>query len=379
MTTEPDKLALVLTGGGARAAYQVGFLRSLARSFPDLRFPIVTGVSAGAINAAFLANSTEDFPKTVERLTEFWSRITIDEVFRTDFVTLGINMLRWAVQLTSGGTQRTPHIHALVDTAPLRRFLRDAFGANGGPLTGIDENIRCGRLSAVGITTTNYATDQSITWIQGDGRTIWERPGNRSRSTQLTVEHIMASCALPLFFPAAQLEGAWHGDGGLRTISPLSPAMQLGANRIIAVSTRYARSQAEADQPTTLGYPPLATVAGVLLDTVFLDMLDHDAMNVRQLNQLLIDHPRRAETGWRTVELILQRPSKNLESLAHEFEEELPATFRFATRGLGTLQTNHANLLATLLFQPDYIRRMIEIGESDGEQRRAEMAEFLGR
>lgn len=373
------KLALVLAGGGARAAYQVGILRSLARNFPDLQFPILTGVSAGAINAAFLANSTEDFPHAVARLTELWTSLTVDQVFRTNFSALGANMLRWAARLATGGAQLTPRTRSLVDTAPLRRFLHDAFGADGGPLTGIDENIRRGRLFAVGITTTSYATGQSSTWVQGDGLVMWERPGRRSRPAKLTVEHVMASCALPLFFPAAQLENAWHGDGGLGMTAPLSPALHLGADRMIAISTRYARSQSEADQPTTVGYPPPATVLGVLLDTVFLDTLDYDAMNIHRINDLLREHPDIGGAGGlRSVELLLQRPSLNLESLAHEFEAELPRSFRFATRGLGTRQTSRADLLATLLFEPGYIRRMIEIGEHDGEARRAEIAAFLG-
>jgi NTE family protein len=380
MTAEPAKLALVLAGGGARAAYQVGFLRSLARAFPDLRFPILTGVSAGAINAAFLANSTEDFPRAVERLTELWTSLTVDQVFRTNFSALGANMLRWIARLTTGGVRLTPATRGLVDTAPLRHFLHDAFGADGGPLTGIDANIRRGRLFAVGITTTSYATGQSNTWVQGDGLSMWERPGRRSRPAILTVEHVIASCALPLFFPAAQLENTWHGDGGLGMTAPLSPALHLGADRMIAISTRYARNQTEADEPTTLGYPPPATVLGVLLDTVFLDTLDYDAMNIRRINQLLREHPGIGNArGLRPVELLLQRPSQNLESLAHEFEADLPRSFRFATRGLGTRQTSRADLLATLLFEPGYIKRMIEIGERDGDLRREEIARFLGR
>ncbi len=377
MNGKTSRLALVLAGGGARAAYQVGFLRSLARAFPELRFPILTGVSAGAINAAFLANSTEEFPQAVEQLADLWLRLTPAQVFRTDFAALGANMLRWVAHLTSGGAPLTPRVRGFVDTAPLRAFLQGAFGADGGPLTGIDENLRSGRLQALGITTTSYATGQSITWVQGNGLTMWERPGRRSRRTQLTVEHIMASCALPLFFPAAQLEHTWHGDGGLRQTAPLSPALHLGAERIIAISTRYARSLSEADQPTTLGYPPLATMLGVLLETVFLDMLDADAAYLHRLNQLLAQQPQTAEMGLRTVDLQLQRPAQNLERLAHEFECELPRPFRWAIRGLGTRQTSRADLLATLLFEPGYIRRLIAIGERDGEERRAELAGFL--
>ncbi len=379
MSGAAPKLALVLAGGGARAAYQVGFLRSLARAYPDLQFDIVTGVSAGAINAAFLANSTDDFPRTVDRLTEIWTDISLDQVFRTDLVSLGTNLLRWAARLTFGGSRLSPPVRGLMETSPLRVMLERAYGTNGEPFKGIEENLRSGRLKAVSISTTSYGTRQAISWVQGDGLTMWERPGRRSRPARLSVEHVMASCALPLFFPAVELENAWHGDGSLLMTAPLSPALHLGADRLIAVSTRYPRSQSESDKPTSHGYPPPAAVLGVLLDMVFVDMLDHDAMNLRRVNQLLRDNHRGTETGLRPVEVSLVRPSQSLEVIAKEFEQGLPRGFRFLTRGLGTRQTNRADLLATLLFQPGYVRRLIEIGEHDGDQRRGEIAKFLRR
>jgi len=372
------KLALVLAGGGARAAYQVGFLRSLARAFPDLQFPVITGVSAGAINAAFLANSTDDFPRTVERLTSLWTNLTIDQVFRTDFATVGTNMLRWALRLTLGGAPLAPRTHGLVNTDPLRDYLRNAYGTTQGMLTGVETNLRNGRLKAVGITTTSYTTGETNTWVQGEDLKMWERPGRRSRPTRLSVEHVMASSALPLIFPAVEVDGSWHGDGGMGLIAPLSPALHLGADLIMAVSTRFPRPRIEPDRSVPASYPPPASVVGVLFDTVFLDTLDHDALTVRRVNQFLARQPAGIEEGVRPVELLLQRPTQNLEHLAHEFETELPRAFRFATRGLGTRETSRAGLLATLMFAPGYIRRMIEMGERDGDQRRAEIATFLG-
>ncbi len=380
MTNDPARLALVLGGGGARAAYQVGFLRSLARAFPDLHFPILTGVSAGAINAAHLANSLDDLPRSVERLTELWQGITVDQVFRTDLPTLGMTMLRWALRLVSGGVTLSPPTRGLVNTAPLHRFLRHALASPDGMLRGIDENIRRGRLAAIGITTTNYGSGQSVTWAQGEAIPMWERPGRHGMLTTLTVDHIMASCALPLFFPAVQLGDDWHGDGGLRLTAPLSPAMHLGAERMIVLSTHYAGDAVAGRRPViSRGYPPPATVIGLLLESVFMDMLDHDVQTTQRLNRLVIDHPHAAETGVRPVEVLLVRPSQDLGRMANKFESELPRTFRFVTRGLGTRETRRADLLATLLFQPGYIARMIEVGEQDGDRRREEVAAFLGR
>jgi NTE family protein len=377
----PDSgsLALVLAGGGARAAYQVGFLRSLARHFPELEFPILTGVSAGAINAAHLANSRESLPDSVRQLTELWENLTIDQVFRTDMPALALTMARWAMRLVSGGVKFSTPARGLVDTTPLRRFLEQALNTHDGFLHGIEENIRNGRLSAIGLTTTNYTNGDSNTWIQSSAITNWEVPGRRSVNARLGIDHIMASCALPLFFPAAKIGHDWHGDGGVRLTAPLSPALHLGARRMIAVSTQYAGPRAGALSQTPRDYPSPATIIGLLLDSIFLDMLDYDALTIQRVNTLLEAHPSPKETGLHPVKLLLIRPSQDLSVIANEFESELPATFRFVTRGLGTQETRRADMLATLMFQPGYIRRMIAIGEKDGDKRHEEVAEFLAR
>ncbi|CAM2987613.1 patatin-like phospholipase family protein [Rariglobus hedericola] len=374
---DPVKLALVLAGGGARAAYQVGFLRSLAKSFPELEFPIMTGVSAGAINVAHLANNCGTLPVAVEELTDLWESITIDQVFRTDLPALVFTMLRWAMRLVSGGVNLSTPAHGLVDTDPLRAVLEKALAPGGGPLSGIGNKLRSGHLSAVGITTTNYTTGQSNSWVQGEHLNMWERPGRRSFSTELTVDHIMASCALPLFFPAGKIGHDWHGDGGVRLTAPLSPALHLGARRMIAISTQYAGDPSARISNEPRAYPPPATIIGLLLDSIFLDMLDYDALSIERVNSLLASHPSAHETGLHPVDLLLIRPSMDLSVIANEFESELPRTFRFATRGLGTRETRRADMLATLMFQPGYIRRLIALGEADGDRRHDEIARFL--
>ena len=288
-------------------------------------------------------------------------------------------MLRWALRLVSGGAQLAPPTRGLVDTAPLDRFLRKALNSPDGTLRGIDANLRYGRLSAVGITTTNYGTGDSITWAQGCDIPTWQRPGRQSMMTTLTVDHIMASCALPLFFPAVQLGDDWHGDGGLRLTAPLSPALHLGAQKMIAISSQYTPGRSEASPGRPHGYPPPATIIGLMLESVFIDMLDADALVMHRLNHVLSGHPRGTESGIHPVELLLVRPSRDLGAIANQFERELPRTFRFVTRGLGTRESRRADLLATVLFQPRYIARMIRIGEEDGESRREEIKRFLGR
>ena len=187
----------------------------------------------------------------------------------------------------------------------------------------------------------------------------------------------MASAALPLFFPAIDVDGAWYGDGGIRLTAPLSPAVHLGARRIMAVSTRYARSRQEADMPMVAGYPPPAQVVGVLLNAVFLDLLDNDALRLDQINELLDHLPPQARDGLRHIDLLILRPSQDLGRLANEYENDLPRTFRFLTRGLGSRETRSNDMLSLLMFQPDYIARLIELGETDARARASAVEAFL--
>ena len=187
----------------------------------------------------------------------------------------------------------------------------------------------------------------------------------------------MASAALPLFFPAIQIGDEFFGDGGVLLAAPLSPALHLGAEKILAISTRYDRSAAEARVHATTGYPPPAQVLGVLLNSVFLDLLDQDALRLERLNHLIGQVPRPGRDGLRPVQLLVLRPSVDLGRLANEFEPDLPWTFRFLTRGLGTRQTRNSDLLSLVLFQPDYVHRLIGLGEADAEARADEIDAFI--
>jgi NTE family protein len=211
-TPDLGELALVMGGGGARGAYQVGLLRYLARRYPSLRLPILTGVSAGAVNVAHLAQHTGTFSAAVTSLERLWRSLSPDQVFRVDPPALFANFFRWGVRLVSGGTVPETQTRGLVDTAPLRSFLTHALMPNEGVLAGIDQNIARGSLRAVALSTTDYGTGQSIVWMQGRNIEEWERPKRRSIATRLTVDHVMGSAALPFFFPAVRIEDSWHGD-----------------------------------------------------------------------------------------------------------------------------------------------------------------------
>lgn len=370
-------LAIVLTGGGARAAYQVGFLRCLARRLPDARFPIITGVSAGAINAAFLASYRGDLPRAADKLSELWLGLTIDRVFRTDLPALTRNLLRWGIRLVSGGSPIGPQVRGLVDTSPLECYLRENFGSEESEIPGIEENLEEGVLDTIALTTLDYSSGKTIVWVQGREISGWERPNRRSVQTQLSIDHVMASAALPLLFPAVRLGNSWFGDGGMRLSAPLSPALHLGASRILAISTRYRRSRAEADEAAVVGYPPPAQIAGKLMNSIFLDALDEDLHRAERFNDLLQSVPPDKRGTMRRVESLVLRPSQDLGKLAAGYEMDLPRGFRFLTRGLGAHETKSADFLSLLMFQPDYIGELIAIGEADAEARKEEIKALM--
>ena len=364
MSEPGGKLAIVLTGGGARGAYQAGVLRGIARHLPELRFPIITGASAGAINAVYLAQHPGTSREAAEGLCQVWENIEFSDVFRVDALCLARSAAAWLARLGLGLGQLGSNVQGLLDTGPLRQLLRRELGTEG-EIEGIARNLAAGRLDAAALMTVNYSTGQTVSWVQGRDIETWERPARRSRPTALTVEHVMASAALPLMFPAVQLDGSWYGDGSIRMAAPLSPALHLGADRIFAISTQYPRSQAEADKPSFASYPPPAQIAGNLLNAIFLDVLDQDVQRLQRLNKLLRKLPEAQREGLRPVDIVVMRPSQDLGRLSAQFEPRLPKSFRFMTRNLGTRETESPDSLSLLMFQEDYVHHLIEVGERD--------------
>jgi len=380
VTSRPS-LAFVLGGGGARAAYQVGVLRFIASRHPDLAPGILTGVSAGAINAVHLASRPGSFADSVAHLTDLWLGLRIDKVFKVGPLGLSSRVSGWGARLLSGGSPQAPRVRSMVDTAPLRTFLEGALQPDEhGRLPGIARNLHAGRLDAAALTASSYTTGRSVTWVEhreGCGVLGWESPTPHRESGCLRLDHVMASASLPFFFPAVEVEGAWYGDGGIRLTAPLSPAIHLGARRIVAVSTRFAGAYDDAERRATGSYPPPAQVAGVLMNAIFLDLLDADAVRLQQFNELVDRLPEGERGPWRHIDLLVLRPSRDLGRLANEFEADLPRAFRFLVRGLGSRQTRSNDMLSLLMFQPDYLARMVELGEADALARADEIDRFL--
>jgi NTE family protein len=285
--------------------------------------------------------------------------------------------MRFGMRLVSGGFLPAPKVRAFLETKPLRELLEEVYAAVDGELTGIEASLQRGKLKAFAITATSYSTGQSVTWVQGRDIKLWDRPQRKSIHTRTRVEHIMASAALPIFFPAVKVGNAWYGDGGVRLSAPLSPALHLGAQKILAVSTRYARTREESEVQLIHDYPPPAQVLGVLMNAIFLDLVDQDAARLERINRLIERLPAQQRDGMRPVRLIVIRPSRDLGKLVSEYEPRLPPAFKFMTRGLGTRETRSPDLLAMLMFQRDYLTRLMEIGEADAEARGREIEAFL--
>ena len=370
----------MLSGGGARAAYQAGVLQYIAEVFPETSFPILTGVSAGAINAAHLANHTGTIRQAAEELAQCWYDITADQVFEAESaMSLTRRILGKSVNRRhpSETVIRVEEGQALLNTAPLRVFLDSKLHTDDGVLTGVAENLKQDRLKAVCITATNYSTGQSVTWVQGRNIENWQRPNRVGIQTALTLDHIMASTALPLLFPAVHVDGAWFGDGGVRLTTPLSPAIHLGATSIFVISTRYGRSRREADVPAVVGYPPAAQVMGILMNAIFLDMLDQDAHNMNLINELVKNVPPDQRKGLRPIKLLMLRPSVDLGRLASEHEVKVKGALRLLTRGLGTGETKSPDWLSMLLFDDNYIDTIVQIGWEDARSQHHRIAEFF--
>jgi NTE family protein len=371
---------LVLTGGGARAAYQVGVLQSLAEISPpgQLPFDVVAGISAGAINGIAVASGAEDFREAVKRLSDTWNSLTPDRIFRTGALRLASIGTRWIRDLSAGGLVGKSGINFLLDSAPLRDLLRHEI-----PVRRMRRHLRAGRLHAVAVSATNYHTGVGVTFFEGAGGVEpWLRSTRMGIRQRITLEHVMASAAIPVFFPPVALHGSFYGDGCVRMTYPLSPAIHLGADRIVAVSVRHMRSPEETlarEAVDRTDQMPLSEIAGVLLNAVFLDSVDSDLERLNRTNRTLelVPPEKRAKLEVRPVPALALRPSQDLGKLAAGEYEQFPTMLRYLLRGIGASGHSGEDLLSYLAFEPNYVRRVMDLGYTDTMARRDEIEDFL--
>jgi NTE family protein len=367
------RAGLVLTGGGARAAYQVGVIKAVGDILGNPTrnpFPIVCGTSAGAINAASLAALADDFSRAVGKLLEFWEHMRCEHIYRTDAWHILKSGARWLGAMTLISRHNPV---SLLDNAPLRDLLEKNLD-----MSKIQNHLDSGALYAVCVTASGYTSGQSVSFFQGgSGLEGWARNQRIGAAVTLKVDYLLASAALPFIFPAVKLHREYFGDGSMRQIAPVSPALHLGADRVLIVGT--ARQSADQARMRSNVYPSLAQVAGHALNSIFLDTLMVDIERLERINRTvqLIPPEAMKDSQLRPIKVLFATPSQPLERIAARFLHELPATVRFILRPTGALNRSGSNLLSYLLFEESFCRALIDLGYQDTVRREAEVREFF--
>jgi NTE family protein len=372
-------VALVLQGGGARAAYQVGVLKALSEILghpQENPFPIITGTSAGAINAAVLAVHADNFAKGVETLVDVWTNFTPDQVYRTDFPGVARNSVKWLSAFLLGAITKN-HRVSLFDNSPLEALI-----AKHADLKRIPAHLESGVLRAVSVTAAGYTSGQNCAFFQAAPEVQGWRRSQRVgiRVSQLRTEHLMASAAIPFAFPAIKINREFFGDGSIRQMAPCSPALHLGAERVFVIGT----AKLVKDVPERVNgdnYPSLAQIAGHAMASIFLDTLAVDIELLQRVNNTLtvVDHEKLKISGMNLhhVDVCVACPQEPLEKLAFQHVRDLPWTIRLLMRTIGAMRKGGATLASYMLFDRDYCQALINMGYQDVIKRREEIAIFF--
>jgi NTE family protein len=368
--------ALVLSGGGARAAYQIGVLRAISEMLPNRHstpFPIICGTSAGALNAAALATCADSFGSGVDKLQDVWSNFSSSQVYRTDWPGVLGSAMRWLSNLAFGLFNKTVPV-SLLNNAPLAQLLREIVD-----LKQLPRMIDDGHLHALCITACSYSRGDSVNFYQGVSQlTDWHRARRRGRRTLLSHEHLMASSAIPLIFPAVDVAGEYYGDGALRQLAPISPALHLGASRILVIGAGTGTGSA-AKSPV-MSYPSLAQIIGHIMSSSFIDSLEMDLERMHRINHTVSILPPDllATTPLKPVKYMVISPQlEKLEVLAARYAHTLPASIQLFVRGSGMFKKSGSNLLSYLIFEAPFTKALIDLGYTEAKEREVELRAFL--
>lgn len=369
--------ALILTGGGARAAYQVGVLLAVAKLSSNPRhnpFPILCGTSAGAINAASIACLADNFGKAVARIAEVWRNMHVHHIYRADTLSIGISGARWLSLLMAGWMVRNPP-RSLLDNAPLRELLLRHLDFKG-----IERSIAKGALHAISISASGYESGESISFFQAHpSAQPWRRVQRLGIRSPIGVDHLVASSAIPFIFPATRIHREFFGDGSMRQLAPISPAIHLGAERVLIVGA--SRKNEHQDRQRVDVHPSLAQIAGHALSSIFLDGLAVDIERMQRINQTLSAIPpeirEHSAIPLRPIKTLVISPSERLDRIAAEHAGALPWAIRLLLRGVGAMNRHGGALTSYLLFEKPYTEALIELGYADTMARSVEVGDFL--
>jgi len=353
--------ALVLPGGGARGAYQVGVMRALGDILSDQStpFPIISGISAGAINAGVMASYADNFQKGVDRLSHFWGNLHCDQVYKTGWAHNLKTGLHWLASMTIGGLG-VANPRSLFDNQPLAKLLERELRPHA-----IQRCIESGALRALTITASGYSTNRAVTFVQGSSEIrAWKAPRRIGRPASINHNHLLASTALPLFFPARRIDNEYYGDGGMRHTSPLGPAVKLGANKLIVIGTRDEVQDPEPNSPQD--YPGLGEIGGYLLDVIFMDHLNADLNHLERTNQLIKDWPATTSrpADLKRVDSLVIRPSQDLRTVAERHIHRIPASVKTLLRGVGAWGSGR--FASFVLFEAEFCQELMALGYADG-------------
>lgn len=372
------KVGLVLTGGGARAAYQVGVLQAIAAMLPKRTrnpFPVICGTSAGAFNAAVLAISARNFHEGVRRLSAVWENAHVNQAYRTDAIGVYGNAVRWLGSLLFGSLRRGGAI-SLLDNSPLAQLLENSL-----PLQAIQKSIDNGALHALGITAWGYTSGQSVTFFQGaDSIRTWKRERRIGVAAPIEIEHLLASSAIPLLFPAVRINREYFGDGSMRQLAPLSPALHLGADKVLVIGVRKT-VETQPERVKVDSYPTLAQIGGHIMSSIFLDSLYVDLERLQRINRTIRMIPdenlKNHDMRLRQIQHMVISPSVEFNEIAQEHAATLPRTIRLFYRAIGAMRRDGSSLLSYVLFEEPFCRALIELGYQDTLPRKGEILQFL--
>jgi NTE family protein len=375
----PPRVGLVLTGGGARAAYQVGVLQAIAAMLPPRTrnpFPVICGTSAGAFNAAGLALSARSFHRGVRRLSAVWENAHVSHAYRSDPVGVYGNAARWLTSLVFGSFVKRKVI-SLLDNSPLAQTLEKNL-----PLQGIQRNIKVGALHALGITAWGYTSGQSVTFFQGaESIEPWKRERRIGIRSRIGIEHLMASSAIPILFPATRLNREYFGDGSMRQLAPISPALHLGAERVLVVGVRKT-VDTPAERVKVDHYPTLAQIGGHVMGSIFLDSLHTDLERLERINHTVgmipNDRLKDALIPLRQIDCMVISPSIEISKIAERYAHTLPRAISLFYRSIGAMRRDGSALLSYVLFEEPFCRALIELGYEDTVARKTEILQFIG-
>jgi NTE family protein len=376
-----QRVALILTGGGARAAYQVGVLKAIAEFLPKRAhnpFEIICGTSAGALNAATLAVNAQSFRKGVQYLMNTWKNFHASQVYRTDAAGVFNNTVLWLAGVVSGaiGINKLKQV-SLLDNSPLAELLDELL-----PCEKIQESIDKGYLHALSVTASGYGSGESVTFYQGVKELqSWRRTGRVGIPTQIEIKHLLASSALPFIFPATLINREYFGDGSMRQIAPIGNALQLGATRVLVIGVKANSNSQHVEREDIADYPSLAKIAGHAMNSIFLDSMEVDLERVRKINSLveMMTDEMRERSNLRHVDVLVISPSQPIEQIAEQHADELPWTIRLLLRVAGARKHSGSTLVSYLLSEKKFCRSLINLGYQDALKRRAEIMHFLDR